>query len=1071
MNAIVDAAIGRSRTVLATLALLLLAGAYTYVTIPKEANPDVNVGIIYVSMSLAGISPEDAERLMVRPMEEELRTIEGVKEMTASAYEGGGNVVLEFEAGFDVDQALQDVREAVDKVEPDLPPDADEPSVNEVNVSLFPVLVVTLSGDLPERTLLRLARDLRDSIEGIPPVLEVSIGGDREEMVEIVIDPMLVESYGLNGNDVISMVQRQNRLVAAGTLDTGAGRFAIKVPGLLEDLDDIMDLPLSVDGDAVVQFGDVADIRRTFKDPEGFARVDGKPAVALEITKRTGENVIDTISAVRAAVEEERRFWPDQVEVTYSQDQSEDIESMLTDLQNNVISAVLLVMIVVVGALGLRTGAFVGVAIPGSFLTGMLVLGTMGLTVNIVVLFALILAVGMLVDGAIVVTEYADRKMTEGLTKKEAYALAAKRMAWPITASTATTLAAFLPLLFWPGVVGEFMKFLPITLVATLAASLAMALVFVPTLGSVLGKPGQANPAAMKALAASEQGSLDDIGGFTGRYVRALNGALRRPGLVVATAAAVLVGVWWYYGNHGNGVEFFPDVEPEQAIVLVHARGNLSIHEQDALVRDVEREVLALSDEFASVYTRTGGSQGAGGGQDLAEDVIGQITIELVDWEQRRPADEILDDIRARTADLAGIHVETREPDAGPPVGKPVQVELASRFPDLLPEATEQVRGFMDGLDGLVDLEDSRPVPGIEWEMTVDRAQASKYGVDVSAIGDTIKLVTNGLTIDTYRPDDTDEEIDIVVRYPERWRSLDQLDQIRIVTGSGTGVPASNFVERVAEPRTGTLNRTGGRRVMTVKADVRPGVLPATKVEEIRQWLETGPLDERVSYTFKGEDEEQQAAAGFLGKAFMVALFIMAIILVTQFNSFYSAFLILTAVVMSTVGVLIGLLVTGQPFGIVMTGIGVIALAGIVVNNNIVLIDTYDRLKRISKTPREAILRTGAQRLRPVMLTTVTTILGLMPMVLGTNIDFVGREVAIGAPSTQWWSSLSTAVVFGLAFATLLTLIVTPCALQVRANVAAWRDRRRERRAADKAAEDAGAAAGTAEGAYSKAAE
>jgi len=1071
MNAIIDAAIGRSRTVLATLALLLLAGAYTYVTIPKEANPDVNVGIIYVSLSLAGISPEDAERLMVRPMEEELRTIEGVKEMTSSAYESGGNVVLEFEAGFDVDQALQDVREAVDKVEPDLPPDADEPSVNEVNVSLFPVLVVTLSGDLPERTLLRLARDLRDTIEGIPPVLEVSIGGDREEMVEIVIDPMLVESYGLNGNDVISMVQRQNRLVAAGTLDTGAGRFAIKVPGLLEDLDDIMDLPLSVDGDAVVQFGDVADIRRTFKDPEGFARVDGKPAVALEITKRTGENVIDTISAVRGAVAEERRFWPDQVDVTFSQDQSEDIESMLTDLQNNVISAVLLVMIVVVGALGLRTGAFVGVAIPGSFLTGMLVLGTMGLTVNIVVLFALILAVGMLVDGAIVVTEYADRKMTEGLTKKEAYALAAKRMAWPITASTATTLAAFLPLLFWPGVVGEFMKFLPITLVATLAASLAMALVFVPTLGSVLGKPGQANPAAMKALAASEQGSLDDIGGFTGRYVRVLNAALRRPGLVVATAAAVLVGVWWYYGNHGNGVEFFPDVEPEQAIVLVHARGNLSIWEQDALVRDVEREVLALSDEFASVYTRTGGGQGAGGGQDVAEDVIGQITIELVDWQQRRPADEILNDIRARTADLAGIDVETREPDAGPPVGKPVQVELASRFPELLPEATQQVRQFMEGLDGLVDLEDSRPVPGIEWEMTVDRAQASKYGVDVSAIGDTIKLVTNGLTIDTYRPDDTDEEIDIVVRYPERWRSLEQLDQIRIVTGSGTGVPASNFVERVAEPRTGTLNRTGGRRVMTVKADVAPGVLPATKVEEIRQWLDTGPLDERVSYTFKGEDEEQQAAASFLGKAFMVALFIMAIILVTQFNSFYSALLILTAVVMSTVGVLIGLIATGQPFGIVMTGIGVIALAGIVVNNNIVLIDTYDRLKRISKTPREAILRTGAQRLRPVMLTTVTTILGLMPMVLRTNIDFVGREVAIGAPSTQWWASLSTAVVFGLAFATLLTLVVTPCALQVRANAAAWRDRRRERRAPRQAPPGARAAAGSEEGAYSKAAE
>jgi multidrug efflux pump len=1069
VNAIIDAAINRSRTVIATLLLLLVAGTSTYMTIPKEANPDVNVGIIYVSLHLSGISPEDAERLMVRPMEEELRTIEGVKEMSASAYEGGGNVVLEFEAGFDVDQAMQDVREAVDRVQPDLPAEADEPTVNEVNVSLFPVLVVTLSGQVPERTLVRLARDVRDQIEGIPSVLEASIAGDREEQVEIVVDPMLIESYGLNGNDVIQMIQRQNRLVAAGTLDTGAGRFAVKVPGLLEDMDDILDLPLSVNGDAVVRFRDVAEVRRTFKDPEQFARVDGQPAVAIEVSKRTGENVIDTIDAVRAVVEAERSFWPDQVQVTFSQDQSEDIEMMLTDLQNNVIAAILLVMVVIVGALGLRSAGLVGVAIPGSFLTGILVLGILGLTVNIVVLFALILAVGMLVDGAIVVTEYADRKMAEGLEKKKAYAMAAKRMAWPITASTATTLAAFLPLLFWPGVVGEFMKFMPITLIATLAASLTMALVFVPTLGSVFGKAGPTDPKKMKSLAASEQGEVSDIGGVTGGYLKILGGALRHPAKIVAIAAMTLVGVWWWYGSHGNGVEFFPDVEPEQAIVLIHARGNLSIEEQDALVSEVEQEVLALADEFASVYTRTG-DIGGGGGADVAEDVIGQITIELRDWDQRRHADVILDDIRARTADLAGIYVETREPEQGPPVGKPVQVELASRYPDLLPEATEQVRRFIEGLDGLVDIEDSRPVPGIEWELAVDRAQAAKYGLDVAAVGDTVRLVTNGLTIDSYRPDDSDDEIDIVVRYPEQWRSIEQLGDLRIVTSSGVAVPISNFVERVAEPKVGVLNRQDSRRVMTVKADVVPGVLPAEKVAEIREWLATGPLDPRVDFTFRGEDEEQQAAASFLSKAFGVALFIMAIILVTQFNSFYSAFLILSAVVMSTVGVLIGLMVMGQPFGIVMTGVGVIALAGIVVNNNIVLIDTYDHLRRISRTPAEAILRTGAQRLRPVLLTTVTTILGLMPMVLGVNIDFLTRTVTSGAPSTQWWIGLSTAIVFGLSFATVLTLVVTPCALLIPANIKAWRDRRRTKKAEKRAAKQA-TAAGIPEPAWPKAAE
>ena len=1040
MSAIINAALARSRTILAILVLLLLAGTVAYQSIPKESSPDINIPFIYVSMTLEGISPEDGERLLVRPMEDELRSIEGVKEMTANAFEGGANVILEFDAGFDVDQAMTDVREAVDIAKTDLPEETDEPTVHEINFSLFPVILVTLSGNVPERTLVRLARDLRDEIEALPSVLEVNLGGDREEVAEIVIDPLLVESYGLNGADVIQLFDRSNRLVPAGNLDTGEGRFAVKVPGLFEDFRDIITMPVRVDGDAVVQFRDIAEVRRTFKDPEGFARVDGRPAVALEVVKRTGENVIETIESVRAVVERERGGWPEAVQVTFSQDQSEDIRTMLLDLQNNVISAILLVMIVVVGALGLRSAGLVGVAIPGSFLTGILVLSVLGLTVNVVVLFSLILAVGMLVDGAIVVTEYADRKMSEGLHRRRAYALAATRMAWPITASTATTLAAFLPLVFWPGVVGEFMKFLPITLLATLSASLLMALVFVPTLGSLVGRPGSADPHVMAALAAGEREDPSALKGLTGWYTRMLGRALKHPGLILTAAGAVLVGAWYYFATHGKGIEFFPEIEPEQAIVLVHARGNLSVWEKDALVRQVEERTLQFADEFESVYSRSG--QIARAGQDVSEDVIGQITIELRDWRARRPAAEILDDIRAATGDLAGIIVETREPESGPPVGKPIQLELSARDPDLLPGAVASLRGFLESLDGVVDIDDSRPLPGVEWELDVDRSQAAKYGVDVTAVGQGVKLVTNGLIVGEYRPDDSDDELDIIVRYPREWRTIDMLDQVRLVTDDGA-IPISNFVDRAPRPAVGTLNRSDARRVMTVQADVSPGVLPDQRVREIRAWLAQGSLDPDIEVTFKGEDEEQKAAEAFLGKAFLVALFIMAIILVTQFNSFYSAFLILSAVVMSTVGVLVGLLVTGQPFGIVMTGIGVIALAGIVVNNNIVLIDTFDRLARTERDAREAILRTGAQRLRPVLLTTVTTILGLMPMVLQMNIDFVARDVSIGAPSTQWWKSLATAIVFGLSFATILTLVITPCALMLRANVHDWRERRR----------------------------
>lgn len=526
---IIDAAFSRSRTVLLLLVLILLSGSYAYVTIPKESDPDVAIPIIYVSMSHQGISPEDGERLLVRPMENQLKSIEGIKEMRSSAGEGHASVLLEFDAGFDSDQALADVREKVDLAKNDLPADSDEPTVNEVNVALFPVLVVTLAGDVPERTLLKLAQNLKDKIEGLREVLEADIAGDREEMVEVTVDPVLLETYQISYNELIGFVISNNKLVAAGALDTGEGRFSVKVPGLFESAEDVLNLPVKVVDDRVIRFKDVTHIRRTFKDATSFARVNGRSAISLEITKRVGENVIETIDQVKAIVKEEQTLWTDGVKVSFSQDKSKDVKMMLADLQNNVLSAVVLVMIVVVAALGIRTALLVGVAIPGSFLTGILIISGMGLTINIVVLFSLIMAVGMLIDGAIVVTELADRKMTEGLPREEAYAFAAKRMAWPIIASTATTLAAFMPLLFWPGIMGEFMKYLPITLIATLSASLLMALIFVPTLGELVGKKSDSEPEALKELAAEESGDLHQVSGLTGIYVRIWNGPSTAP--------------------------------------------------------------------------------------------------------------------------------------------------------------------------------------------------------------------------------------------------------------------------------------------------------------------------------------------------------------------------------------------------------------------------------------------------------------------------------------------------------------------------------------------------------------
>jgi multidrug efflux pump len=996
MNAIIDAALARSRPVILILALILVAGTVAYINIPKEADPDVAIPIIYVSIHHEGISSEDAERLLIRPMENELRSIEGLKELRAHAVEGNASLVLEFEAGFDSDTALDDVRERVDIAKPELPPDSDEPSVNEINVALFPVLVVTLSGDVPERVLVTTARDLRDKLESLPGILEVDVAGDREDLMEVIIDPVRIENQNQAPEDLYQFVARNNELVAAGALDTGRGRFAVKVPGLFEDVQDVLDLPIKVSGDTVVTFRDVATAHRTFKDPTGFARVNGRPAVTLEVSKRIGTNIIDTLAQVRAVVDAEQATWPAGIRVNYSQDKSEDVRTLLRDLQNNVLAAVLLVMIVVIAALGLRTAVLVGVAIPGSFLAGILVLASIGLTVNIVVLFSLIMAVGMLVDGAIVVVELADRKMAEGLARRDAYAVAAKRMAWPITAATATTLAVFMPLLFWPGIVGEFMKYLPITLIATLTASLLMALVFVPTLGSLIGRRAQDSARHDAALVAAESGDLDSLRGFTGTYLNVLRLALSHPGKVVLLAALLLGGVYAVYGKFGHGVEFFPDVEPENAALNVRARGDLAVAERDALVREVEARILDMH-EFATIYVRSGTEFHA----DVSEDVIGIIQLEFVDWQQRRPAREILAEVRERTRDLAGLIIETREQEAGPPVGKPVQIELSSRYPEL---------------------------PGIEWQIEVDRAEASRFGADITTVGSAVQLVTNGIRIGSYRPADTDDEVEIRVRYPLGERSIEQLDRLRVPTSRGT-TPISNFVTRHAVRRTGTINRSDGRRVLKVEADVPEGILPDDKVAEVRAWLKDASLDQRIDVVFKGEDKEQREAEAFLVKAFGVALFVMTIILVTQFNSFYQALLILSAVVFSTVGVLLGLLVTGQPFGIVMSGVGVIALAGIVVNNNIVLIDTFNIQQRKGMSTLEAVLRTGALRLRPVLLTTVTTILGLLPMVLSLNIDLIGRELTFGAPASQWWTQLATAVAGGLAFATLLTLILTPCLL------------------------------------------
>jgi multidrug efflux pump len=826
-----------------------------------------------------------------------------------------------------------------------------------------------------------------------------------------------MKSYGIGLEALGQLTQSFNTLIAAGALEGQTGRFAVKVPSLFEKPQDILKVPVIASQNASVTLADIAQIKPTFKDATSVTRVNGRPAMTIEVSKRTGANLIETVDVVKYIVGELRKQWPEAVHVTFTQDKSKVIRQMLGDLQNSVATGVLLVAVVILFALGFRASLFIGIAIPASFLAGVLGLQLAGLTVNIVVLFSLILAVGMLVDDAIIVSEYAERRMAEGMAPQEAYSLAAKRMSGPVIAATMTRIAAFSPLLFWPGVVGQFMKYLPITLIATLSASLAVALFFTPTLGALLGKA---------APVAHDERAKD-----RGPYMRTVRLALRHPGLTLTLAAFLLIAVQTAYGKFGRGVEFFPKVEPDYGQVIVHARGNLSLDEKNRLLSEVERRVLAF-DGLKTVYTRVG--EQPRGMSEISEDTIGVIQFEFADWRSRKPAHAIMDAIRENTAEIPGILVEVTAPRAGPPTGKPIQVQLSALDPAALPAAAKKVAALLAARDDVRDLDDGHPLPGIDWKIEVDKAEAAKYGAGVNTVGSAVQLVTNGLKATEYRPVDSDKSVDILVRFPPGKRSLDQIDELRVQTQMGH-VPIGNFVTRVPAPRVGYINRVNASRVMTVSANVAEGVQSAKVQEAIAADLTKADLGAGVTFKLKGEDEERAKASAFLLKAFGTAIFLIFAILLAQFNKLTSVGLVLTAVVLSTFGVLLGLLVMSQAFGVVMAGIGVIANAGVIVNNNIVLIDTYDRLRHEGVAAYEAIMQTCRERARPVVLTAVTAILGVLPIAFGVNIEFMAREITVGAPATQWWINLSTAIVFGLGFATVLTLIITPAMLMAVENL------------------------------------
>ena len=1023
----IEKLLNQRKLILTFLFFFIFFGLYKYITLPKESDPDISLPVIYTTITHKGISPTDAERLLIKPFEKELKNIEGVKKISSTSYLGGGNIILEFDAGFDSNKALSETRVKIDITKSKLPEETEEPRATEINLSRFPVLAVAISGNVDDRIIQKYAKFLKRKIESFSEVLEVSTLGESDRQINIIVNPKIVENYGLTHKDVLSSIANSNLMIPAGTLSNEKGSFNIKIPSLIENREDLLNIPIKSTNNSVVTLKDVAEVRDSFKDKIGYARNNGANAIILEISKRTGENIIKTINKIKSSLKNTGETVPNFLKIGIFQDESEKIKNQIKDLENNVILATLIVLIIIILFMGWKSALLVSISIPSSFLLSMIILSFFNVTINVVVLFALILSVGILIDGAIIVVEYANRRSNEGIEKQKVFIMSAKKMFLPVLASTLTTLAAFFPLIFWPGVAGEFMFFLPVTLLAVLSSSLLMALVFIPTIGGIFGYDKALSEQSMKNLNLLEKGDLKKISGMQAKYIKIIEYSLDNPKKLISLTLIFLLFVQLLYLRFGKGVEYFPPIEPDYAEIVIHARGNFSPNEKDKIVKKIENEILD-NEYIRNIYSRSGFVKGQK--KNESDDVIGSIKIELINWKKRPQAKIILNDLKNKTNKFPGIYLEFIEKKDGPPKDKDVEIYIVNNDLPKLIQDTTTLYNFLKNRSWLKNIDTDIDNPGIEWELLIDREQADKHGVEIQTVGNAIQMLTHGLKVTEFMPSDSDDEIDIVVKYDKKFRTLDELDDI-LIEGEMGPVALSLFVNRVPKKKIGKITRYQTISSKTIKFDVKEGVVSNNKVKEINNWLDNSDNSFNSKIIFTGQEEDQNEAKAFLMKAFFISLFLITIILIATFNSFYYCFIILSAVIFSTIGVMIGLLISDKPFGIIMSGIGIIALAGIVVNNNIVLLDTYKNLRKRGENIKEAIIRTGVQRLRPVLLTTLTTFFGLIPMAMGLNINFLDAQINFGSPSSQWWIQLSNAMVFGVMVSFILTLVITPCLIYI----------------------------------------
>ena len=1064
-----DTAVRQRVSVLVLAVIILVFGTYCYRVLPRESEPDITIPNVFVSTTYKGVASKDIETSITVEIEKKLKNLEGVKKIHSVSSEGLSSINIEFVTGTDIDDALQKVRDRVDEAKNELPTDLeDDPVVFEVNFSELPIVVFSLSGTCGIVCLKEIADDLKDEIEAIPGVLEAEVTGGIEREIRVEAFPEKLAYYNIPIFALQDAVSKENRNTSGGVIRLGDGRFQLRVPGEFDRPDEIYHLVVGTHKGQPIYLKDVARVLDSFKDETSRSRLNGREAVNIMVKKRAGENIIaitDTIDKLLARL---GPTWPEGTEITKLMDKAKDIRSMVADLENNILSGLVLVVVVILFAMGIRNAVLVSLAIPFSMLLSFSVLYVLDITLNMVVLFSLTLALGMLVDNAIVIVENIYRYIEQGVPRLEAAMKATSEVSYAVIGSTLTTLAAFFPMLFWPGIMGEFMSYLPLTLIVTLSASLFVAMVINPALAAIFmkvkgGNPGDAGAMDAGEIARAGESPVVIRGPWLTLYTRTLHEALKHKTAMVLIAVCflvLLVQIWLLTVGIEKPVEFFPNIEPKAMYVNLDTPEGADLDYIDAVVRQVELtvngsgggpEAFSSLEKYRESYlpkahrkhdgTEFSGPSDidtieyiyaksvvtAGPGMMFDPNAPNHVGIQFIDLEERNsPTSESMELIRERVKDIPGAKITIAEQEEGPPTGAPINIEIAGDDFEILGRIAKNIREMISNIPFVVDVRDDYVAGTPTVRVKIDRQKAALFGLYTDNIGTALKTAYNGMEVSTYR--EGDEDYDITVQLSDKQRRVtDVLHELMLPTPSGRMVPLTTLARIEFAGGLGDIVRINHERVVTVKANVDENKIPGPVArEEAEKLLKDFPLPPGYRLTFTGEFEFQQESEDFLSKAFAVALFLIFLVLVTQFNSVAQPFIIMTAVILSLGGAFLGLTVLRSPFGIIMTGVGVISLAGVVVNNGIVLIDYINKLRQRGLELREAVVAAGATRLRPVLLTAITTILGLLPMVTGVSYDFHNLAISWVSESSQWWRSMAIVVIFGLMVATFLTLVVVP---------------------------------------------